>query len=71
VTITLTATDNPGGPGVRATAYTTDGTDPRTNSTAKLCAGPFTVSQTATVRLCPSDVAGNLEATRSQLASGT
>jgi hypothetical protein len=67
VTITLTATDNTGGSGVRATSYTTDGTDPRTSSTAKVYAGPFTVSQTTTVRYYSSDVAGNLEATKSQL----
>jgi hypothetical protein len=65
VTVTLAATDT-GGSGVRSTSYTTDGTDPRTSGTAKAYTGPFTVSQTTTVRYYSSDVAGNLEATKSQ-----
>jgi hypothetical protein len=65
VTITLTATDT-GGSGAPATAYTTDGTDPRTSATAKVYSGPFTVSQTTTIRYYSADAAGNLEATKSQ-----
>jgi hypothetical protein len=65
VTVRLTATDT-GGSGAPATAYTTDGTDPRTSPTAKVYSGPFTVSQTTTVRYYSADAAGNLEATKSQ-----
>ena len=60
---TLAAADT-GGSGVLVTAYTTDGSDPRTSPTAK--AGPFTVSQTTTVRYYSSDVAANLETAKSQ-----
>jgi hypothetical protein len=65
VTITLTATDT-GGSGVKAITYTTDGSDPRTSATAKVYTGAFTVSQTTTVRYYSSDVAGNLETSKSQ-----
>jgi hypothetical protein len=65
VTVTLAATDT-GGSGVRATAYTTDGSDPKTSPTVKVYTGPFTVSQTATVRYYSSDVAANVETSKSQ-----
>ena len=65
VTVTLTATDT-GGSGAPVTAYTTDGTDPRTSATAKVYSGPFTAPQTVTVRYYSADAAGNLETTKSQ-----
>lgn len=65
MTVRLTATDT-GGSGVRATTYTTDGSDPRTSTTAKAYTGPFTLTQTATVRYYSSDVAANLETSKSQ-----
>jgi hypothetical protein len=65
MTVTLAATDT-GGSGVRATAYTTDGSDPKTSPTAKAYIGAFTVSQTTTVRYYSSDVAANLETTKAQ-----
>jgi Chitobiase/beta-hexosaminidase C-terminal domain/Bacterial Ig domain len=65
VTVTLAATDT-GGSRVRATAYTTDGSNPQTSSTVKVYTGAFTVSQTTTVKFYSSDVAGNLEAVKTQ-----
>jgi hypothetical protein len=65
VTVTLSATDQ-GGAGVQATRYTTDGTDPRSSTTTLVYGGPFTVSQTTTVRFASTDTAGNQEATQSQ-----
>jgi hypothetical protein len=64
VTVALTATDNIGGSGVKATYYTTDGTAPTTSST--LYTGPFTVPATATIKFFSNDVAGNREANKSQ-----
>jgi hypothetical protein len=65
VTVTLSATDS-GGSGVATTTYTTDGSDPATSSTAVSYSGPFTVSQTTTVKFRSVDLAGNAEATKSQ-----
>jgi peptidoglycan/xylan/chitin deacetylase (PgdA/CDA1 family) len=65
VTVTLSATDT-GGSGVNATTYTTDGTNPATSPTATLYTGPFTVSQSATVKYYSTDMAGNSEAVKSQ-----
>jgi len=65
VTVTLTGTDNSGGSGVAATYYTTNGSAPTTSS-AKYT-GPFTVSQTTTVRYFSVDVAGNAGTAGSRL----
>jgi peptidoglycan/xylan/chitin deacetylase (PgdA/CDA1 family) len=65
VTVRLTATDT-GGSGGTLTAYTTDGSDPKTSRFAQIYTGPFTVSQTTTVRYYSLDAAGNQEATKSQ-----
>ena len=65
VTVTLTATDNPGGSGVDKTYYTTDGSTPTTAST--VYTGPFTVASTATVKFFSTDRAGNAEAVNSQV----
>jgi peptidoglycan/xylan/chitin deacetylase (PgdA/CDA1 family) len=63
VKVSLSATD--GGSGVAAIRYTTDGSDPSTSS--PLYTGPFNVSTSATVKYRAWDVAGNVEATKSQL----
>src|SRR5439155_921645 len=67
VRVTLSATDNTGGSGVGATLYTTDGSDPKTSPTATAYTGPFTVSQSATVKYHASDTAGHSENVTSQL----
>jgi peptidoglycan/xylan/chitin deacetylase (PgdA/CDA1 family) len=64
VSVSLSATDG-GGSGVAAIRYTTDGSDPTTSS--PLYSGPFSVSSTTTVKYRAWDVAGNAEATKSQL----
>ena len=66
VQVGLSATDNAGGSGVNATIYTTDGSDPKTSATAVQYSGPFSVSQTTTVKFYSTDVAGNSEAVNSQ-----
>ncbi|HYT10987.1 MAG TPA: chitobiase/beta-hexosaminidase C-terminal domain-containing protein, partial [Mycobacteriales bacterium] len=66
VQVGLSATDNTGGSGVNATIYTTDGSDPKTSATAVQYSGPFSVSQTTTVKFYSTDVAGNSEAVNSQ-----
>jgi peptidoglycan/xylan/chitin deacetylase (PgdA/CDA1 family) len=65
VTVGLSAADDPGGSGVTATRYTTDGSDPTETSPAY--AAPFTVSETTTVKFRSWDAAGNIETTKSQL----
>jgi hypothetical protein len=62
VTVKLAAID--GGTGVGATRYTLDGSDPNTTSTEYT--GPFTVSDTTTVKFRSWDPDGNAEAVRSQ-----
>jgi peptidoglycan/xylan/chitin deacetylase (PgdA/CDA1 family) len=69
VTVTLTATDNPGGVGVANTYYTTDGSTPTTSST--VYTGPFTVKQSTTVKFFSTDLAGNAEQPNSQAISFT
>ena len=64
VTLTLSATDNPGGWGVDKTYYTTDGSTPTTSST--VYAGPFTLTQTSSVEFFSTDLAGNAEQAQSQ-----
>ncbi|WP_409451160.1 chitobiase/beta-hexosaminidase C-terminal domain-containing protein [Jatrophihabitans sp.] len=67
VSVTLTATDNPGGSGVASTHYTTDGSDPSLSSPTY--SGAFVVSTTTTVKYRSWDAAGNVEATSTQLIS--
>jgi peptidoglycan/xylan/chitin deacetylase (PgdA/CDA1 family) len=69
VTVTLTATDNPGGYGVDKTYYTTDGSTPTTSST--VYTGPFTVRQNSTVQFFSTDLAGNAEQPKSQAINFT
>src|SRR6266699_3853559 len=64
VTVTLSATDDPGGWGVDKTYYTTDGSTPTTSST--VYTGPFTLTQNSTVKFFSTDLAGNAEAVNSQ-----
>jgi peptidoglycan/xylan/chitin deacetylase (PgdA/CDA1 family) len=63
VSVSLSAADT--GTAVTAIRYTTDGSDPTASSA--LYTGPFTVSTTATVKYRAWDMAGNVEATKSQL----
>jgi peptidoglycan/xylan/chitin deacetylase (PgdA/CDA1 family) len=63
VSVSLQTTD--GGSGVAAVRYTLDGSEPTVSS--QLYTGPFTVSQTTTVKFRSWDNAGNVEATNSQL----
>ena len=65
VTVTLSATDNPGGSGVAGIYYTTDGSTPSTSNGTLYLSG-FLVSATATVKYRAFDVAGNAEAVNSQ-----
>jgi peptidoglycan/xylan/chitin deacetylase (PgdA/CDA1 family) len=62
VSIALSASDT--GSGVAATRYTTNGTNPTTSSA--LYTGPFTISQTTTIKFRSWDQAGNAESVRSQ-----
>jgi hypothetical protein len=62
VAVSLSASD--AGTAVTAIRYTTDGSDPTTSST--LYTGPFNVSSTTTVKYQAWDMAGNVEATKSQ-----
>jgi peptidoglycan/xylan/chitin deacetylase (PgdA/CDA1 family) len=63
VSVSLSATDP--GTAVTAIRYTTDGSTPTTSS--PLYTGPFTVSTNTTVKYRAWDMAGNVEATKSQL----
>jgi peptidoglycan/xylan/chitin deacetylase (PgdA/CDA1 family) len=63
VAISLSATDT--GSGVAAIRYTTDGTTPTTSS--PLFTTPFNISATTTVKYRAWDVAGNVEATKTQV----
>jgi peptidoglycan/xylan/chitin deacetylase (PgdA/CDA1 family) len=63
VSVSLSATDT--GTAVSAIRYTTDGSTPTTSS--PLYTGPFTVPTTTTVNYRAWDMAGNVEATKSQL----
>ena len=62
VSISLSATDTGG---VAAIRYTTDGSDP--TAASPTYTAPFTVSQDRTIKFRAWDVAGNVEATKSQL----
>jgi peptidoglycan/xylan/chitin deacetylase (PgdA/CDA1 family) len=65
VTVSLSATDDPGGSGVNEIVYTTDGSTP-TASNGTVYSGPFTVSQTATVQYRAYDNVGNAESVNTQ-----
>ena len=67
VSVTLGATDNPGGSGVQAIRYTLDGSDPRTSGTAITYTSPFPVSATTTVRYSAIDNANIEEAPQPHL----
>jgi hypothetical protein len=62
VSVSLSATD--AGTAVAAIRYTTDGSTPTASSS--LYTAPFSVSTTSTVKFRAWDVAGNVEATKSQ-----
>ncbi|MFZ0180972.1 MAG: chitobiase/beta-hexosaminidase C-terminal domain-containing protein [Candidatus Dormiibacterota bacterium] len=66
VQVGLSAIDNTGGSGIRATYYTTDGSDPTTSGTATAYSAPFTVSQSESVKFYSIDLAGNAEAVKTQ-----
>jgi peptidoglycan/xylan/chitin deacetylase (PgdA/CDA1 family) len=66
VSVTLAASDNAGGSGVREIRYTTDGSDP-TAITGTVYSGAFSVAATATVKYRAFDNAGNAEAVNSQV----
>ncbi len=59
VTVSLSATDNPGGWGVANTYYTTDGSTPTTSS--PVYTAPFTIHGPTTVMFFSTDLAGNAE----------
>jgi len=63
VSVSLSAADT--GTAASAIRYTTDGSDP--TATSALYTTPFTVSATTTVKYRAWDMAGNVEATKSQL----
>jgi peptidoglycan/xylan/chitin deacetylase (PgdA/CDA1 family) len=63
VSVTLSATD--AASGVAAIRYTTDGSTPTTSSTTYT--GPFAVTTTTSINYRAWDVAGNVEATKTQL----
>ncbi len=73
VSVTLPATDA-GGSGVARTVYTTDGSEPATSTTATAYAGPFSVTQTSTVKASSVEAAGNAGPTATaqiQVSAGT
>jgi peptidoglycan/xylan/chitin deacetylase (PgdA/CDA1 family) len=59
VTVSLSASDNPGGWGVDKTYYTTDGSTPTTSS--PVYTGSFTLNGPATISFFSTDLAGNSE----------
>lgn len=65
LSVTLTAVDAQGDPTI--THYTTDGTDPVTGGTAVTYAGPFSVTQTTTLKFSSTDSGGNVEPVKTQL----
>ncbi|MDQ1650536.1 MAG: hypothetical protein QOG60_2593 [Frankiaceae bacterium] len=67
VSVSLVAADEVGGSGVASTRYTVDGSDPTTSPTARPYTAAFPVSQTTTLRAFSTDVAGNVEPSKTQL----
>ncbi|HET9849387.1 MAG TPA: chitobiase/beta-hexosaminidase C-terminal domain-containing protein, partial [Candidatus Dormibacteraeota bacterium] len=66
VSITLSATDNPGGTGVASIRYTTDGSDPSLTN-GNTYGGAFSLASTTTVKYRAYDNAGNAEAVNVQV----
>jgi peptidoglycan/xylan/chitin deacetylase (PgdA/CDA1 family) len=66
VSVSLAATDNPGGSGVQQIRYTTDGSTP-TATSGTVYSGPFSLSSTTTVKYRAFDNAGNAEAVNAPL----
>ena len=67
VSVTLAASDDPGGSGVAAIRYTTDGSDAERDERRDLLAPRSRSAQTTTVKYRAIDNAGNIEAVNSQL----
>src|SRR5205807_467716 len=65
VSVTLAATDDPGGSGAASIRYTTDGSDP-TATTGTVTASPSTASSRSTSNYCAFDNAGNADTVNSQ-----
>jgi peptidoglycan/xylan/chitin deacetylase (PgdA/CDA1 family) len=65
VSVTLAATDNPGGSGVREIRYTIDGSDP-TASNGVVYSGSFSITSNTTVKYRAFDNAGNAEPVNTQ-----
>jgi hypothetical protein len=65
ISVALLATDT-GGSGVASTYYTTDGSDPTSSPTVTAYGGPFTISETTTVRFYSVDKVGNVETAKSR-----
>jgi peptidoglycan/xylan/chitin deacetylase (PgdA/CDA1 family) len=66
VSIALSASDDPGGSGVREIRYTTDGSDP-TSTNGVVYSGSFSISSTTTIKYRAFDNAGNPEAVQTQV----
>ncbi len=64
--VTLSATDNPGGSGVASIRYTTDGSDPSLTN-GQVYSGAFAVRSTTTVKYRAYDNVGNAEPINSQV----
>jgi peptidoglycan/xylan/chitin deacetylase (PgdA/CDA1 family) len=65
VSVELSASDDPGGSGLRDIRYTTDGSDP-TEANGVAYTDGFTVSNTTTIKYRAFDNAGNAEAVQTQ-----
>ena len=65
VSVSLSATDNPGGSGVQTIRYTTNGSTPSLTNGITYTA-PFTITSSKTVRFAAWDKAGNKESMQSQ-----
>jgi peptidoglycan/xylan/chitin deacetylase (PgdA/CDA1 family) len=68
VSVSLSATDNPGGSGVASIVYTTNGSEP-TSTNGTTYGGPFSVGATKVVKYRAYDNAGNAEAVNTQTIS--
>jgi peptidoglycan/xylan/chitin deacetylase (PgdA/CDA1 family)/archaellum component FlaF (FlaF/FlaG flagellin family) len=66
VSVSLSASDDPGGSGVKEIRYTTDGSDP-TASSGTVYSGTFSLTSNTTVKYRAFDNAGNAGAVNSQV----